>query len=174
MLTVSFCLLEALTENLEHQTSLVSLDASYNKIEKVDPALGQLTANLRTVDLSGNSIYYFPAEMLKLNLASFRYQDNFTSPVFWKNCINSSAKKLSDICYLAISNLKDEREKKLVLENLPDEDLEKFMHSHYDCSTCGRQSYGEKIKILRPCKSLWGRNLGHSGQIGRIFFFGKK
>jgi len=159
VLTLSFCLLEDIPKNISFCQSLTTLDLSYNKIQKISQTsgLGKLTGSLREVDLSGNSLYYLPAEMLKLNLKTFKYSNNFTSPIFWKSCITNSAKKLKHICYAEIN--KNKNLENFLEKNLAPDQVEDFYKEKYICPTSGRECFGEKIEILRPCKFLWGRKL---------------
>ena len=158
-LTVSYCLLETTPENIDSCNQLKSLDLSYNKLSTIDPNLGKLITNLKELDLSGNRLNYLPAEMLALNLVTLKISNNYINPIFWKSCIRSSAKSLRDIVFCHINSLENKGQRDQFYNKMSDEDKKSFNSEKYRCRTTGRESYGETLKVLRPCKRLWGKKM---------------
>lgn len=149
-LLVSFCLLEKVPENIETLTSITKIDFSYNKLTELPINLAKLQATLRDLDLSGNLIRALPAEYLKLSLKQFNFGQNLTAPCFWRESSVSQPKRLRDICLMSV--LKE------MNSEVPDDVKQQVQDSQYICGTCGRLGVGEKMKIIRPCRNLWGKS----------------
>jgi len=147
VLIVSFCKLKTSPKNMEQLDALEKVDLSYNLITELPGNLSYLCGTLEEMDMSGNAIRCFPSDMLKLNLQKFTYDHNFTKPIFWQSTQESNPKSLQSVCHTVLENNKTE---------VPNDIRKQMNTAKYTCETCGRTAFGESMKVIRPCKNLWG------------------
>ncbi|XP_071511291.1 uncharacterized protein [Diadema antillarum] len=148
-LVLSFCILSDLPPSL-FTLPIKFLDLSYNKLTFLPNEISHLK-RLRELNLEGNQIAALPSGMLKLReLKYLRVINNFMHPLFWKENSQNNPQRLSDMAALVCK-----QEGLDALDGLQ-ESIRVYLNSYTTCDCCGGPLYGPGLRLIRPCRKIYG------------------
>nr|XP_020727215.1 leucine-rich repeat-containing protein 63 [Odocoileus virginianus texanus] len=144
-LNVAFNLITTLPPGLFCLHNLEELDISYNSIAFIPNDIQKLRL-LEKLVVDGNELTSFPHGILKLNLKKILFENNFTSPIFWKENSMNNPQHLTQIT--ALFFLKNNLHK---YYNVIPVEIQNLLKCTSQCEWCHGPMFGEGFRIIRSC-----------------------
>ncbi|XP_007521294.2 leucine-rich repeat-containing protein 63 [Erinaceus europaeus] len=122
---------------------LEKVDLSYNDIPLVPNEIHKLRS-LEKLNLNGNELTSFPPALLKLNLKTILFDNNFTHPNFWKENSLNNPQRLIHLA--SLSFLKSNQ---YMQYSVIPEEIQMLLKSTSRCDCCHGPRFGEGFRIIR-------------------------
>ncbi|XP_007889935.1 leucine-rich repeat-containing protein 63 isoform X2 [Callorhinchus milii] len=106
---------------------------------------------LQFLNAEGNELFALPQGLLKLHLKQIRLEGNFLHPLLWKENSQNKPQKLSHLAARVFTrnNLQQH------YTDIP-KDIQNILNRATVCDCCGGPMYGSGLRIIRPCRKIFG------------------
>ncbi|XP_007889934.1 leucine-rich repeat-containing protein 63 isoform X1 [Callorhinchus milii] len=147
---MSFCLVSTLPLGIFLLLELESLNFAYNSISIIPNEIRNLR-KLQFLNAEGNELFALPQGLLKLHLKQIRLEGNFLHPLLWKENSQNKPQKLSHLAARVFTrnNLQQH------YTDIP-KDIQNILNRATVCDCCGGPMYGSGLRIIRPCRKIFG------------------